>query len=667
MKLNTVYKIKEEILETPEQQLLQAMNLEGLCPDSIFLDGTIHRFTVDNSKDAGWYIGYNDNIPAGSFGNWKTSEVYTWKANIGRELTTAERMAQSRLLAKIKEKREIELAKKHEIAKNNVEIIWENAGLASDEHPYLKRKGVKAHGLRITGDGRLIAPLFDKEGKISSIQYIDGKGQKQFQKDGTVKECFLTLGTIGQECFVAEGFATGATIYECTDIPTVITYSAGNIFNTVKILREKNPTLKITIIADNDKSGVGQAKAEQAAAKYGSKVIVSPVKSDVNDYVQQGGDLLELLEPKKEENWLTMVDQFCAKPKPIRWLVKKWIQDNAMIMVHGPSGCGKTFLVLDWCLSIASGKEKWQQEKIRKGNVIYLAGEGHNGLRGRIAAWIQTNKPEQEISMAISKSGVDLNTPEGLQKTLTSIRDIEMEPNLIVVDTLHRFLKGDENSAQDTKTMLDSCAILMQEFKCSVLLVHHTGVSPEAQHRARGSSAWKGALDIEISIKKAERDPNLTVIQRKNKDNELADDVNLELNTVELKGWFDEDGEQITSAVLEKGEKKSRFTKKQLEQRQLILLAWEYGGRKILDNNPYISYEKIKEFFIEKKGKTPESVRKMLLDDSSRFLGQMLAIRTVEKMKNGLIIIDSLLKNVCFLTCGQNGQNLDKTVCPKIG
>ena len=48
--------------------------------------------------------------------------------------------------------------------------------------------------------------------------------------------------------------------------------------------------------------------------------------------------------------------------------------------------------------------------------------------------------------------------------------------------------------------MLNACNGLMKEFDCSVLLVHHTGVSEEAQHRARGSSAWRGALDVEISV-----------------------------------------------------------------------------------------------------------------------------------------------------------------------
>jgi mitochondrial fission protein ELM1 len=45
---------------------------------------------------------------------------------------------------------------------------------------------------------------------------------------------------------------------------------------------------------------------------------------------------------------------------------------------------GKTFVVLDWCLRIASQTPEWAGQKVRPGNVVYLAGEGHHGLRGRV-------------------------------------------------------------------------------------------------------------------------------------------------------------------------------------------------------------------------------------------------------------------------------------------
>jgi hypothetical protein len=111
---------------------------------------------------------------------------------------------------------------------------------------------------------------------------------------------------------------------------------------------------------------------------------------------------------------------------------------------------------------------------------VYLAGEGHHGLRGRVAAW-KHHHQVGHLAMWLSKDGCDLNTPTGYLKVVEQVRMLPEKPSVIVVDTLHRFLAGDENSAQDAKTMLDACNALMMEFKCSVILVHHTGVSDEAR------------------------------------------------------------------------------------------------------------------------------------------------------------------------------------------
>jgi putative DNA primase/helicase len=98
--------------------------------------------------------------------------------------------------------------------------------------------------------------------------------------------------------------------------------------------------------------------------------------------------------------------------------------------------------------------------------VVYLAGEGHHGLRGRVAAWKQ-HKAVTALDMWLSRHGLDLNTPQGYQKTADAIRALPNSPEIIVVDTLHRFLDGDENSAQDAKGMLDACAALINEFEAA--------------------------------------------------------------------------------------------------------------------------------------------------------------------------------------------------------
>ena len=281
-------------------------------------------------------------------------------------------------------------------------------------------------------------------------------------------------------------------------------------------------------------------------------------------------------------------------------------------MIHGPSGGGKTFVVLDMCLHLAAGRTGWHDLTAHPAPVVYLAGEGHQGLRGRIAAWKQHNQAER-LNMWLSSSGTDLNTTEGYHKTRQALMSLPESPKLIVVDTLHRFLLGDENSAQDAKTMLDACNALQQEFECSVVLVHHTGVSEDAQHRARGSSAWRGALDIEISVAPQTEDEPLRLIQRKAKDSELCQPKAFRLQSVYINGWHDEDGEQVSSAVivpdLDFDSGMDNKTQKHLDD---FMKAWQSSGQEDKNGCPYLSRSALKEWLKLHVTESEDQLKKIL-------------------------------------------------------
>ena len=149
-------------VDAPDIQLKDAMLGAGLKPpDVIHIDGKLHRFNSGTKGEGGhdkpgWYIAFSDGVPAGRFGCWRSGIELTWQAEIGRSLTVAEEMAQSRRFAEAKAQRDAEQKKTREVAANTVELIWSQAGAASPEHPYLAKKNIKPHGARITGDGRLM-------------------------------------------------------------------------------------------------------------------------------------------------------------------------------------------------------------------------------------------------------------------------------------------------------------------------------------------------------------------------------------------------------------------------------------------------------------------------------------------------------------------------------
>jgi len=638
--------------DPPELQLRIAMEQAGLTPPAeIVLDGKLHRFRSGTKgkpghDKSGWYVAYSDGVPAGRFGCWREGLDASWRADIGRELSAAEQMAQARRMAEAKAARDAAIEREREVASNTVETIWVPAQAASPDHPYLAKKGIGQHGARVTGDGRLIVPLFHPDGHLASLQYIDADGGKLYHSGGQTGGCYWMVGTMDDPgvLYVAEGFATAATIHEATNRPCIVAYSASNLVPVVGTLRERHGTgQEIVIVADNDASGTGQKYADQASAKYGARVIIPPMEGDANDFAQAGHDLKLLLAPTNTD-WLIPADDFCTKPAPIKWLVKHWLQEQALIMVHGPSGGGKTFAVLDWCLHISAGKPEWNGHKVKTGAVVYLAGEGHHGLRSRIAAWKQVHGADR-TSLWLSKGGTDLNTPEGYWRVIEAIRGIGELPSLIVIDTLHRFLNGDENSAQDAKTMIDACANLMVEFGCSVLLVHHTGVSEEAQHRARGSSAWKGALEIEISVIPGKGDSPIQLVQRKSKDAEEAKPVYTKLEVVPINGWLDEDGEQVTSAVMVASEPPAEKEKESKHSVAVKTLdrAWWASETEERDGYPYVSRSALKEL-LTKDGHAERTVRNMMNPSyADKMIGILINAETIKPHEHGWIIIDEAL------------------------
>jgi len=279
--------------------------------------------------------------------------------------------------------------------------------------------------------------------------------------------------------------------------------------------------------------------------------------------------------------------------------------------------------------------------------VAYLAGEGHHGLRGRIAAWLQHHSVDS-IQMWISKSGTDLNTNEGLVKVIENIRALPVSPKVIVVDTLHRFLLGDENSAQDAKTMLDSCAVLMEEFDCTVILVHHTGVSEEAQHRARGSSAWRGALDIEVSVKPGNSDRPIEIVQRKMKDAEMQQSKFFDLKPVTINGWRDEDDQLVSSVVLDPVSepiKESKKSSKVSEFRKRFERAWHASHReRDAKGRPFVNRNAMLDFLTgPAMGMSESAAKKSLQNDPARMMGCLIDGEIVVPFGNGWSATDSAM------------------------
>lgn len=158
---------------------------------------------------------------------------------------------------------------------------WQAAAHAT-EHPYLKAKAVCSHGLRVEGYS-LLVPLLSRR-KICSLQTIAPNGNKRFLSDGRVSGCYFPVGTPGERIWLAEGYATAATVHEVTGDCVVCAFNAGNLVKVAGHIRERFIDHEIFIAADNDEAGVAAAmNAMNRHALEGAK-WPDTMKSDWNDY-----------------------------------------------------------------------------------------------------------------------------------------------------------------------------------------------------------------------------------------------------------------------------------------------------------------------------------------------------------------------------------------------
>lgn len=254
-------------------------------------------------------------------------------------------------------------------------------------------------------------------------------------------------------------------------------------------------------------------------------------------------------EPRRAFRLLAL-DEVLREPSPTDWLLRDFLEAEALAVLFGASGSMKSFLALDMGLCIASGL-LWHGHAVpRPGPVIYVAGEGFRGLGKRLQAWlVDKGIDAQRVRFHVASEAVQFLDAVSLRAATTEIANLAEQhgnPRLIIIDTLARCFGGDENRTEDMGRFVNALDRLRAQFGCAVLVVHHSGLAE--QNRARGASALRAALDREYRLDVQDDVRRLTCT--KSKDHDPPADLAFEPETVNT-GWTDpETGYPVTSVVL---------------------------------------------------------------------------------------------------------------------
>jgi len=655
------------VLASPEQQFENALRDAGLdLPDKpIEFDGKMHRFKSGTKgtpgyDKSGWYIIFGNGIPAGQFGCWRSGIVANWRAEVSRQISPADEMAFARRMAEAKAAREIEQARKHEVAADVVDTIWSDCIGASPDHPYLKRKGIAPHGARVTGDGRLVVPLYDQDGTLASLQYIDSEGGKLYHPGGQTGGKFWVLGSMDEpgSIYVAEGFATAATIHQVTSRPVVVAYSASNLVPVTAIMRGLHPTSDLVIVADHDKSGVGQRYAEQACAKHGARMVMPPDEGDANDYAQAGGDLLALLTQETgtavfDKLQVVFGDQLSAEYEAPNELVEGLMTIGSSVVVYGDSNSGKTFWALSVATAIATGTLCYGR-KTDPGLVIYLACEAPASIRARMQAIKKFHGCNLENLAMVP---VPMNFYTGDQdaydviELVRSIEQMKGKPvRLIIGDTLARMSAGaNENSGEDMGPVMARFDQVATATKAALMMIHHNG--KDVAKGARGWSGIRAHIDTEIEVieKDGIRMVNVT------KQRELpskGETIYFKLEVVEM--GVSKFGNPATTCVAipddeSTNNQSNKKPSKHDENVRMVERAWWASGTQERRGLPYLSRDGLRDLLI-KDGMAERTARNKM--DASRpdgIIAQLLNAGTLESCDGGWLFVNEVQLSVMLM------------------
>ncbi|WP_461209465.1 AAA family ATPase [Desulfocurvus sp. DL9XJH121] len=498
---------------------------QGLRPERIIGDGELHRCPVEGKAHGldGAYVLHQDPPASGWWKNYRTGNEDTWTTASGNDPSISPE-DRARLRARIKADQE---AQREAQAKHHAEAAAEAASILTEapgcpiDHPYLKAKAVPAYpGLKLSRDGRIIVPVLDATGKPVSLQFIADNGEKRFLTGGRVAGGFFAIKGNDGPLYIAEGYATAATIHEATGATVLAAFNAGNLLAVAKLARTMYPERPIILGADDDlhtDGNPGVTKATEAAQAINGVVVVPRLPdgaegSDFNDLASVVGldkvkdQLIQRQESDKGMDQESVIEVITASDIldmtfPDKPLIGGLLDERESLLVCGPSGLGKSILTFNLALTlaIAPANGLWGLFPLpRPLRTVFMQSENSGkAMQARLRS-ITDAAPElrpgldglffPRIGDDCRASGMlgDDSFRARILGVLTAVR-----ADILVLDPLISFHGADENDNAAMRRSLDALTAICDAANVACVVVHHVGKSgsDNAVFAGRGASA----------------------------------------------------------------------------------------------------------------------------------------------------------------------------------
>jgi hypothetical protein len=235
--------------------------------------------------------------------------------------------------------------------------------------------------------------------------------------------------------------------------------------------------------------------------------------------------------------------------KAPEWIIEDLFEKDSTSIIFGDPGTGKSFIALDIGASIAAGVDYHTHRIRNNGPVVYICGEGQATIARRCRAWeIYHEVSLKDYPFYILEAPIQISDEKSLAPLIQELKEISIsdgQPSLIIIDTWARLFGGEENSNSDTSKAIAVLDKIRAPYKCSVLIIHHSGIADKT--RGRGATSLNGAVDNAFQVKK--NNDEIVMSSTKRKDGPKPENMAFNLNDVNL-NIKNEHGRMIESAVL---------------------------------------------------------------------------------------------------------------------
>lgn len=531
--------VQSSSIESVETDFAAFVEAEGYGPHHIPADGQWHGFDRpgERGKKCSAKLTFGER-PEGVVKDFRTGEIKVWKGEkivISPEQMTEHQRKTTKLAAEKKDR--------EERSRQDAWLLYQKAGPASPDHPYLVKKKITGTLNHLKQDGdRLVIALYNCGSfEFQTVQFIHPDGTKLFPKDSVTRGAccrpFASMDGIDKlpnaKMVICEGWAKGVKIEAAMkDYIVVCAMSKDNMTPVAEAMRNKGPFRHIAVAPDHEHPrdgdpNPGMTAAVKAAVAAKCHVCAAPPTpgTDFDDlYDSDGPEAVkkfidaayepsapELAQPEakpkttdqgsqtSQANLILTNEEFVAGFQPPDYLIDGLIQRRFLYSITAPTNAGKTAVALYLAKQVATGSPLGSRA-VEKGKVLYFAGENPDDIRMR---WIKqcdaAEITEPTVFWITGRISISKIAP-----TIAVETKRHGPFSLILIDTAAVYFEGDD---ENTNTQFGNYARLLRSLvtiyggPTVIVLCHPVKNANPENLIPRGGGAFIAEVDGNLVLK----------------------------------------------------------------------------------------------------------------------------------------------------------------------